>query len=45
MTQPRFDVIAIGNAIVDIIAPCEDTTIADLGLARGVRSRSERRWN
>ena len=35
MTQPRFDVIAIGNAIVDIIAPCEDTTIADLGLARG----------
>ena len=35
MTDPRYDVIAIGNAIVDIIASCEDATIEQLGLARG----------
>ncbi|MEP3052035.1 MAG: adenosine kinase [Erythrobacter sp.] len=35
MTDPRYDVIAIGNAIVDIIATCDDQTIADLGLNRG----------
>ena len=35
MTQPKFDVIAIGNAIVDVMAPCEDETIARLGLERG----------
>ena len=35
MTQPRYDVIAIGNAIVDIIARCDDETIAELDLNRG----------
>ncbi len=35
MTQPRYDVIAIGNAIVDIIASCDDEAIAELGLNRG----------
>ncbi|MBV7258630.1 adenosine kinase [Erythrobacter crassostreae] len=35
MTDPRYDVIAIGNAIVDIIASCEDETIAELDLNRG----------
>ena len=35
MTDPRYDVIAIGNAIVDIIASCENETIAELGLNRG----------
>lgn len=35
MPQPSFDVIAIGNAIVDVIAPCDEATIERLGLARG----------
>ena len=35
MTQPRYDVIAIGNAIVDVMSPCEDDLIEDLGLAKG----------
>ncbi len=34
-TSPRYDVIAIGNAIVDVMAPCEDALIDTLGLARG----------
>jgi sugar/nucleoside kinase (ribokinase family) len=35
MSQPEYDVIAIGNAIVDVMAPCEDEVIARLGLNRG----------
>ncbi|MFC0206279.1 adenosine kinase [Novosphingobium soli] len=35
MTQPRLDVIAIGNAIIDVIANCSDERIDELGLARG----------
>jgi len=35
MSQPTTDVIAIGNAIVDIMAPCEDADIEKLGLAKG----------
>ncbi len=35
MPEPRYDVIAIGNAIVDVMAPCEDELIEELGLARG----------
>ena len=35
MADPTFDVLAIGNAIVDVIAPCSDEMIADLGMARG----------
>ncbi len=35
MTQPRYDVIAIGNAIVDVMAPCKDALIDELGLHRG----------
>jgi sugar/nucleoside kinase (ribokinase family) len=35
MTQPRYDVIAIGNAIVDVMSPCEDELIEELGMARG----------
>ncbi|RDC61203.1 Adenosine kinase [Alteripontixanthobacter maritimus] len=31
----RFDVIAIGNAIVDVVAPCDDALIEKLGMARG----------
>jgi sugar/nucleoside kinase (ribokinase family) len=35
MSEPRTDVIAIGNAIVDVMAPCEDALIAELGMVRG----------
>ena len=30
-----YDVAAIGNAIVDVIAPCDDAFIAENGLAKG----------
>lgn len=35
MTEPRYDVIAIGNAIVDVMAPCSDDLIEELGMVRG----------
>jgi hypothetical protein len=35
MTEPTTDVIAIGNAIVDVMAPCEDELIERFGLVRG----------
>lgn len=35
MTDLRFDVLAIGNAIVDVMAPCEDVTIDELGMRKG----------
>jgi sugar/nucleoside kinase (ribokinase family) len=35
MTQPRLDVIAIGNAIIDVIGNCQDSLIDDLGLTHG----------
>lgn len=35
MSAPRYDVIAIGNAIVDVMSPCEDDLIEELGLVRG----------
>ena len=35
MTEPRYDVIAIGNAVVDVIASCQDDLIEELGLNRG----------
>ena len=34
-TDPRYDVIAIGNAIVDVMAPCDDALIEELNLAKG----------
>ncbi len=35
MPDLRYDVLAIGNAIVDVMAPCEDARIAELGMQRG----------
>ena len=35
MSAPRYDVLAIGNAIVDVMSPCEDDLIEELGMARG----------
>ncbi|MHA6332326.1 adenosine kinase [Qipengyuania sp. CAU 1752] len=35
MTEPRYDVIAIGNAVVDVIASCQEELIDELELNRG----------
>ncbi len=35
MTSPRYDVIAIGNAVVDVIASCDEELIEELQLNRG----------
>jgi sugar/nucleoside kinase (ribokinase family) len=35
MTQPRLDVLAIGNAIVDVIADADDAFLSEQGLAKG----------
>ncbi|KUR76116.1 carbohydrate kinase [Novosphingobium sp. FSW06-99] len=34
-TTPRYDVVAIGNAIVDVMAPAHDDDISRLDLAKG----------
>ncbi|MXP40241.1 adenosine kinase [Altererythrobacter soli] len=35
MTEPRFDVLAIGNAIVDVMAPCDDSLLERFAMAKG----------
>jgi sugar/nucleoside kinase (ribokinase family) len=35
LTQPRFEVVAIGNAIVDILSQADDAFIAEIGVAKG----------
>ncbi|GAM04526.1 adenosine kinase [Novosphingobium sp. MBES04] len=35
MSETTLDVVAIGNAIVDVMAPCEDSLIEELGMVRG----------
>lgn len=35
MTQPRYDVLCIGNAIVDVISDCSDTFLEAEGLTKG----------
>ena len=35
MPQPSYDVVAIGNAIVDILSQCDDAFIAQEGMAKG----------
>ena len=35
MTSPKLDVVAIGDAIVDVIATCDDAFLRDWGLAKG----------
>jgi sugar/nucleoside kinase (ribokinase family) len=35
MTQPRYDVLCIGNAIVDVIADCSDAFLSNQGLHKG----------
>ena len=36
MAETRFDVLTIGNAIVDVIAPIEDGFLAREGLTEGI---------
>jgi sugar/nucleoside kinase (ribokinase family) len=35
VTSPQLDVVAIGDAIVDVIATCDDSFIAERGLTKG----------
>ncbi len=35
MTQPRYDVLCIGNAIVDVISDCSDAFLEAEGLTKG----------
>lgn len=35
MSQPTYDVVAIGNAIVDVLSPADDAFIAQEGMAKG----------
>jgi sugar/nucleoside kinase (ribokinase family) len=50
MTQPRFDVLCIGNAIVDVIADASDAFLAEQGLVKGAmrlidEAEAERLYN
>ncbi|MGC6547538.1 hypothetical protein ACP0HG_26125, partial [Escherichia coli] len=35
MTNPSYDVVAIGNAIVDILAQADDAFIESIGVPKG----------
>ena len=35
MTAPSYDIIAIGNAIVDVLSPATDAFVADNGMTKG----------
>jgi sugar/nucleoside kinase (ribokinase family) len=35
LTQPAYDIVAIGNAIVDILSPASDAFVADNGMTKG----------
>src|SRR5687768_1322242 len=35
VTSPKLDIVAIGDAIVDVIATCDDDFIAERGLQKG----------
>ena len=35
MNQPRYDVVAIGNAIVDVLAPADDAFVTANGMTKG----------
>jgi sugar/nucleoside kinase (ribokinase family) len=35
VTAPHLDIVAIGNAIVDILAPAPEALVSELGLVRG----------
>ena len=35
MTEPTYDIVAIGNAIVDVLSPADDSFIAENGMTKG----------
>lgn len=35
MAELRYDILGVGNAIVDVIAPCEDTFLTEHGIEKG----------
>ncbi len=35
MSTPQYDVVAIGNAIVDILSTCDDAFIEEIGVTKG----------
>ncbi|MEP7008622.1 MAG: adenosine kinase, partial [Sphingomonas bacterium] len=35
MTSPAYDVVAIGNAIVDVLSQAEDAFITETGMTKG----------
>src|SRR5205814_6083429 len=35
VTSPHLDIVAIGDAIVDVIATCKDSFLAERGFAKG----------
>jgi sugar/nucleoside kinase (ribokinase family) len=35
LTEPRYDVVAIGNAIVDVLSPATDGFVAENGMTKG----------
>ncbi|MDB5705429.1 MAG: carbohydrate kinase, partial [Sphingomonas bacterium] len=35
MTSPAYDVVAIGNAIVDVLSQADDAFITEQGMAKG----------
>lgn len=41
MPEVRYDVAAIGNAIVDVMAPCQDALIEELQMSRGAMTLVE----
>lgn len=42
MTASRFQVVGIGNAIVDVIAPADDAFLDRMGIAKGIMQLIER---
>lgn len=42
MTAPRYDVVGIGNAIVDIIGRCDEALLTELGKTKGAMALVDR---
>jgi len=41
MSKP-FQVVGIGNAMVDVLAPCEDAFLAENGIEKGIMTLTDR---
>ena len=38
----KYDVVGIGNAVVDIISPCDDRFLEKMGIAKGIMQLIEK---